>query len=93
MPFKDLVRKSLLQYFDKLNTKYSRQGLTFNVYENHYWIEIKINPSAASAYRQDQAIRREDFFDEEDEKEPFTDTNRVLNTDMDDGGTLPLRNK
>lgn len=97
--FKDLVRKSLLQYFDKLNNKYSKQGLTFNVYDNHYWIEIKINTTIAEQYRKAQKLRKEDFFDPDEAKEPLItqpggaggDTYRgVVTTDMDN---MPLKQK
>jgi len=97
--FTDLVRKSLLQYFDKLNNKFSKQGLSFNVYENHYWIEIKINPTLAKNYRESQNLRKEDYMEPEEVKENlFTqpggmggDTYRgVVTTDMDD---MPLKTK
>lgn len=50
-PFKDMVRKTLLSFFDRLNKKYHDQGLSFIVHDNHYWIEIKIKKETADKWR------------------------------------------
>ena len=42
-PFKDLVRKSLLAYFKKLNKNHEKRGLEWYVHDNYFWIELKIN--------------------------------------------------
>jgi len=50
-PFKDMVRKTLLAFFERLNKKYNDQGLSFIVHDNHYWIEIKIKKDVADKWR------------------------------------------
>mmetsp|Transcript_16962 Transcript_16962/g.12132 ORF Transcript_16962/g.12132 Transcript_16962/m.12132 type:complete len:151 (+) Transcript_16962:164-616(+) len=42
-PFKEMVKKTLASFFDRINGKMGVRGLEFSVPENHYWIEIKIN--------------------------------------------------
>ena len=42
-PFKDMVRKTLSTYFDRLNRKYDPRGLEWYVHDNHFWIEVRIN--------------------------------------------------
>ena len=42
-PFKDLVRKSLLAYFKKLNKNHEKRGLEWYVHDNYFWIELKID--------------------------------------------------
>jgi hypothetical protein len=46
-----MVRKALLKYFVQLNKEFGNKGLEWDVRDNHYWIEIKINKSKAEAYR------------------------------------------
>lgn len=50
-PFKEMVRKALLKYFARVNKQYAARGLTWDVRDNHFWLEIKINRSKADAYR------------------------------------------
>jgi hypothetical protein len=42
-PFKEMVRKALLKYFVQVNKEYASHGLEWDVRDNHFWIEIKIN--------------------------------------------------
>ena len=51
-PFKDMVRKTLLEFFKRLNKKYLEAGLSFDVNDNHFYIEIKIKEEVARKYRQ-----------------------------------------
>lgn len=46
-----MVRKTLLALFERLNKKYGNRGLEWDVRDNHYWIEIKIDKKKAEAYR------------------------------------------
>ena len=46
-----MVRKALLKYFTSINKEYISKGLEWDVRDNHFWIEIKINRSKAEAYR------------------------------------------
>lgn len=46
-----MVRKTLLALFERLNKKYGSRGLEWDVRDNHYWIEIKIDRKKAEAYR------------------------------------------
>ena len=50
-PFKEMVRKALLKYFVQCNKEYVSRGLEFDVRDNHYWIEIKINRNKAETFR------------------------------------------
>lgn len=50
-PFKEMVRKALLKYFAQINKDHNTRGLDWDVRDNHYWLEIKINRSKAEAYR------------------------------------------
>lgn len=50
-PFKEMVRKALLKYFVSVNKEYATRGLEWDVRDNHYWIEIKINKGKAEAWR------------------------------------------
>lgn len=50
-PYKEMVRKTLLTFFDRLNKKYVTRGLEFDVRDNHYWIEIRINKKKADTWR------------------------------------------
>jgi hypothetical protein len=50
-PFKEMVRKALLKYFVNINKEYGARGLEWDVRDNHYWIEVKINRSKADTYR------------------------------------------
>lgn len=72
MPFKDIVRKTLLAYFAKLNKRYGNRGIEFYVQDNHYWIEIRIDTNKAQAYRRsinhDPAQLSEDSEVEEEEQ-------------------------
>jgi hypothetical protein len=46
-----MVRKTLLALFERLNKKYGNRGLEWDVRDNHYWIEIKIDKKKADGYR------------------------------------------
>lgn len=46
-----MVRKTLLAFFERLNKKYGNHGIEFDVRDNHYWIEIKINKKKSEAWR------------------------------------------
>ena len=46
-----MVRKTLLAFFERLNKKYGARGIEFDVRDNHYWIEIKINKKKGEAWR------------------------------------------
>lgn len=46
-----MVRKTLLALFERLNKKYGNRGLEWDVRDNHYWIEIKIDKKKAEGYR------------------------------------------
>ena len=46
-----MVRKTLLALFERLNKKYGNRGLEWDVRDNHYWIEIKIDKKKSEAYR------------------------------------------
>lgn len=50
-PFKDMVRKALLKYFTSVNKEYANRGLEWDVRDNHFWLEIKIDSYKAAAYR------------------------------------------
>lgn len=50
-PFKEMVRKALLKYFIQVNKEYMNRGLEWDVRDNHYWIEIKINRNKAETFR------------------------------------------
>lgn len=50
-PYKEMVRKTLLAFFERLNKKYGNRGIEFDVRDNHYWIEIKINKKKSEAWR------------------------------------------
>jgi hypothetical protein len=49
--YKDMVRKTLNAFFERLNKKYNSRGLEFEVKENHYWIQVNINKKKAEAWR------------------------------------------
>jgi len=49
--YKDMVRKTLNVFFERLNKKYMNRGLEFEVKENHYWLQININKKKAEAWR------------------------------------------
>ena len=49
--FKDMVRKALIKYFAQVNKEYLAKGIEWDVRDNHYWLEIKINKVKADAYR------------------------------------------
>ena len=72
-PFKDMVRKTLLAFFERLNKKYNDQGLSFIVHDNHYWIEIKIKKDVADKWRAQNhwQLEADDDYDTEDEKEEY----------------------
>ena len=50
-PFKDMVRKTLMSYFERLNRKWEARGIEWYVGDNHYWLEVRINKTKADAYR------------------------------------------
>jgi len=50
-PYKEMVRKTLLALFERLNKKYGNRGLEWDVRDNHYWIEIKVDKKKSEAYR------------------------------------------
>ena len=50
-PFKDMVRKALSTYFDRLNRKFEPRGMEWYVQDNHYWLELRINSDKANQYR------------------------------------------
>ena len=50
-PFNEIVKKSLTKYFEKINPEYTTRGLFWDLYKNHYWLELKINRTKANAYR------------------------------------------
>ena len=99
MPFKDIVRKTLLAYFAKLNKKYGSRGLEFYVQDNHYWIEIRIDTSKANAYRKstnwDPNQMSEESEQDEDEQNQGpnhlptqADGNLFTNAREDEGGAM-----
>lgn len=49
--YKDMVRKTLNAFFERLNKKYGNRGLEFEVKENHYWIQVNINKKKAETWR------------------------------------------
>lgn len=46
-----MVRKTLLAFYERLNKKYGNRGIEFDVRDNHYWIEIKINKKKSEAWK------------------------------------------
>lgn len=50
-PYKEMVRKTLNAFFERLNKKYGNRGLEFDVRDNHYWIEIKIKKKRSEQWR------------------------------------------
>ena len=68
-PFKDMVRKTLIGFFERLNKKYEETGLSFEVTDNHFYIEIKIRDELARKYRQQQGweLSADAEWDEEEE--------------------------
>ena len=56
-PFKDMVKKSLLAFFERINGKMGVRGLEFSVQENHFWIELRINIKKAQEYKNSLGFR------------------------------------
>mmetsp|Transcript_27639 Transcript_27639/g.26661 ORF Transcript_27639/g.26661 Transcript_27639/m.26661 type:complete len:234 (+) Transcript_27639:44-745(+) len=50
-PFKDMVRKTLVTFFDRINGKMGVRGLEWYVPDNHFWIEVKISLKKAKEYK------------------------------------------
>jgi hypothetical protein len=68
-PFKEMVRKTLTAFFERLNKKYGNRGIEFDVRDNHYWIEIKINKKKSEAWRRQINYDPNEYdTDEEDER-------------------------
>jgi len=40
--YSQMVKKSLDEYFTKINPIYERRGLKWHVVEGHFWIELRI---------------------------------------------------
>ena len=49
--FKEMVKKALTKYFLKVNQEYENRGLFWDIYDNHYWIEVRIDKHKSEAYR------------------------------------------
>jgi hypothetical protein len=62
-----MVKRTLAAFFDKLNKKYGNRGLEFDVMDNHYWIEIRINKQQAEAWRKSNFYDPSIYDTDEDE--------------------------
>lgn len=64
-----MVRKTLIGFFDRLNKKYEETGLSFEVTDNHFYIELKIRDDLARKFRQQQGweLSADAEWDEEEE--------------------------
>ena len=50
-PFKDMVRKTLRSFFERINRKMENRGVELFIVDNHFWIEVRINQAKAANYR------------------------------------------
>lgn len=63
-----MVRKTLLAFFERLNKKYGNRGVEFDVRDNHYWIEIKINKKKSEGWRK-QVNYDANYYDTDEEND------------------------
>ena len=66
-----MVRKTLLNFFARLNKKYQDTGLSFEVNDNHFFIEIKIREDIARKYRQNQSWELSKDMDWDEDEDEF----------------------
>ena len=71
-----MVRKALLKYFVGINKEYISRGLEWDVRDNHYWIEIKINRNKAETYRRQSNYDPNVLSDSEEQEDEDEGSNR-----------------
>jgi hypothetical protein len=84
-PYKEMVRKTLLAFFERLNKKYGGRGLEFDVRDNHYWIEIKINKKKGDAHRR-QHNYDANIYDTDEEQ----DNRKKKGSAIDENENVPM---
>ena len=66
--YKDMVRKTLTAFFERLNKKYANRGLEFDVVENHFYLKIKIQKKKADAFRRQNNYNPNNYDTDEEEE-------------------------
>jgi hypothetical protein len=79
-PFKDMVRKTLMSFYERINRKMENRGIEWYVQDNHFWIEIRINKTKADTYKKINNYNPANDMSDDDGEE-LIEHGRNMNTD------------